>query len=235
MSCWADVSDHPEDMAMLIKRAIGSEMESLQETVASRLKDSLEQALSPIEKHLAENGTIIKSLNEELEDHAEKFNTVFNRMDSIQANVRQSEKDSSTCLTELTRLQKKINELEDRSRSNNVRLVNLPVGAEGENPRGYLQKMLPKWILSLKSSHSNLEVEKAHYIFSNNTSGPRTMIFMIHDFCIMLTGRQSWRVLGRLTHLSLMARCGSSLTSARGRCGSVRHTGRPAPNYDKKE
>ena len=60
-----------------------------------------------------------------------------------------------------------------------MRLVNLPVGAEGENPRGYLQKMLPKWIPSLKGSHSNLEVEKAHRIFSNNTSGPRTMIFRL--------------------------------------------------------
>lgn len=100
------------------------------------LKDTLAQALSPIEKHLEENGTILKSLREQLEDHAEKFNMVFNQMDSIQANMLKSEKDSSACLAETSKLQKRINELEDRSRINNVKLVNLPTGAEGENPRG---------------------------------------------------------------------------------------------------
>ncbi len=131
-------SDSPEDMATLIKQTIKSELESMHETVASMLRDSLGQALSPIEKHLAENGTILKSLKEQLEEHAEKFNTVFNQMDSIQANVRKGEKDTSACLAEMTKLQKKINELEDRSRINNVRLINLPTGAEGDNPRGYL-------------------------------------------------------------------------------------------------
>lgn len=42
----------------LIKKTMASEMESLQETVAIMLKDSLEKALDPIQKHMAENGNI---------------------------------------------------------------------------------------------------------------------------------------------------------------------------------
>ncbi|KAJ8416913.1 hypothetical protein AAFF_G00327910 [Aldrovandia affinis] len=107
-------------------------MESLKETVAAMLKDSLKEALDPITKQM------------------------------------------------VTKLRKKLNDLEDRSRSNNVRLVNLPAGIEGDDPSGYLQKMLPEWIPTLKRSHSTLlEIDRAHRIYSNNTSRPRTMIFKL--------------------------------------------------------
>ncbi|XP_072125779.1 serine/threonine-protein phosphatase 2A 65 kDa regulatory subunit A beta isoform-like [Mobula birostris] len=75
---------------------------------------------------------------------------------------------------EVSKIWKKLNDLEDRSRRNNVWPVDLPTGAEGDNPRGYLQKMLPDWIPALKNSHST-----PHRIFSNNSSRPRTMVFRL--------------------------------------------------------
>ncbi|KAJ8417421.1 hypothetical protein AAFF_G00286480 [Aldrovandia affinis] len=48
--------------------------------------------------------------------------------------------------------------------------------------------MLPEWIPTLKRSHSTpLEIDRAHRIYSNNTSRPRTMIFKL----LRYTDRQS--------------------------------------------
>lgn len=171
------LNESTEDVAMLIKRAMAAEMESLQDTVAAMLKESLEKALDPIQKHLAENGNILRSLKEQADIHAKKFSTVFNQIDSIHANLRKNEKETSACSAEVTKLQKKLDDLEDRSRRNNVRLVGLPTGAEGKDPRSYLQKMLPTWIPQLGSEP--LEIDRAHRIFSNSTARPRTMIFRL--------------------------------------------------------
>lgn len=157
---------------------MATEMETLQETVAQMLKESLEKALDPIKKHMAENGNIDRSLKEQADIHAKKLSTVFKKIDDIQASLRQNERDNNYCLMEVTKLQKKVNELEDRSRMNDMRLVNLLTGTESDDPRGCLQKMLADWIPALRTSRNiPVEIDRAHRIFSNNTSRPRTVIF----------------------------------------------------------
>ena len=83
-------NDSAEDIAMLIKRAMAAEMETFQETVALMLNESLEKALDPIQKHMAENGNILRSLKEQADIHAKKFSTVFNQIDSIQVSLRKT-------------------------------------------------------------------------------------------------------------------------------------------------
>lgn len=140
------------------------------------LKESLKKAL---EKHMAENGNILRSLKEQTDNHAKKCSTVFNKID-IQTCLHKNEKDTSSYLVEVTKLKKKLNDLEDRSRRNNVQLVNLPTGAKDNNLRGYLQKKLLEWIPSLKNSRSTpIEINRAHWIFSNSTRRPQTMIFRL--------------------------------------------------------
>lgn len=171
------------------------EMESMQRNVATLLKDSLEKALDPIEKRLKENGNIVRSLKEQLEDYAKQFDTVLNKIENVQANVSNNKNRVSSCRTEVVKLQKHLNQLEDRSRSKNVRLVNLLTGVEGDDPKGHLQKMLPKWISSLKGTHSAVvEADKAHRIFSNNTSRPRTMILRL---CVFPIAKLYWRAPGK--------------------------------------
>ncbi|KAJ8405418.1 hypothetical protein AAFF_G00318910 [Aldrovandia affinis] len=74
-------------------------MESLKETVAAMLKDSLKEALDPITKQMVENGNILRSLKEQSETHAKKFDTVFNKIDSMQVDLRKSEKETSSCFS----------------------------------------------------------------------------------------------------------------------------------------
>ena len=173
----------PADVAKLIKQTIETQMVSWQGMVSSLVKEAVCQALDPIQKGLAENGEMLKSLKGQLNDHAKRFDAVSTRIDGMEANVRTNKTNNEACLAEMIKMQKKLNELEDRSRLNNVRLVGLPLGVEANDPRGYLQKMLPKWIPTLKSlRNAVVTVDKAHRIFSNKASGSRTMIFRLLHF-----------------------------------------------------
>ena len=170
------------DIAKLITQTIEAQMGSLKETVVSLVKTALGESLDPIQKALTENGDILKSLKGQLGAHAVELDALTKRGDSIQANVRKNEETKDTCSAEMITIQRKLCELEDRSRSNNVRLVGLPLDAEGDDPRGYLQKMLPKWIPTLRSSRNAVvTVDKAHRIFSKKV-GPKTMIFRLLHF-----------------------------------------------------
>ncbi|KAJ8395862.1 hypothetical protein AAFF_G00027450 [Aldrovandia affinis] len=91
------VNDSPDEIAVLIQQAMATGMESLKETVAAMLKDSLKEALDPITKQMVENGNILRSLKEQSETHAKKFDTVFNKIDSMQVDLRKNEKETSSC------------------------------------------------------------------------------------------------------------------------------------------
>lgn len=218
------LSENKEDVAKLIKQVMAEEMESLQDTVAFMLKESLEKALDPIQKHLAENGNILRSLKEQADIHAKKFSTVFNQIDSIQANLRKNEKETSACSAEVTKLQRKLDDLEDRSRRNNVRLVGLPAGAEGDDPRRYLQKMLPTWIPRLGSDP--LEIDRAHRVFSNSTARPRTMIFRLLRYtdrqAILEGARKAKPTLTDGTKLQFFADYGPGTTKERQKYKEIR-------------
>ncbi|XP_059802220.1 uncharacterized protein LOC132378920 [Hypanus sabinus] len=165
---------------MLIKQTMATEIGIATRNGSPHAKGVAGKGSRPIQKHMAENGTILRSLKEQADIHAKKLSAVFNKIDNIQVCLRKNEKVTNSCLAEVTKIWKKLNDLEDRFRRNNVRLVNLPTGAEGNNPRGYLQEILPNWIPALKNSHSTpLEIDRAHKIFSNNTSRPQTMIFRL--------------------------------------------------------
>ncbi len=99
---------------------------------------------------------------------------------------------------QLERLTKKMTDMEDRSRRNNLRLVELPEGAEGSNVAGFLRVNLSKWIPSLKGR--DIEIDRAHRIYDGGRGSdrPHTLIFRVlrwHDRSENLKGaRQAYPV-----------------------------------------
>lgn len=57
---------------------------------------------------------------------------------------------------------------QDRARRNNLHLAGLKEGAEGDDPVGFLRKMIPQWLPSLEGS--NIEVMRAHRLPPNKSS-----------------------------------------------------------------
>lgn len=169
-----------EELAALIKQTLADEMTTLNENVTILIKDSIKESLAPIEKTLTENSGILRSLKEQMDTHAKKFTAVFSKVDSIQLSLKKNETETAHCIKEIAKLREDLIQQEDRSRRNNLRLINLPTGAEGDDPRGYIQRMLPTWIPSLASPRGPpVEIDRAHRVYSNNTSRPQTMIFRL--------------------------------------------------------
>lgn len=68
------------------------------------------------------------------------------------------------------KLRQKLKVFEDRSRTNNTRLVNSPTCTVDYGPTGYFQKSLHNWTSELKEYHStSLRIDGAHQMIYNNT------------------------------------------------------------------
>ncbi|KAL1256569.1 hypothetical protein QQF64_012114 [Cirrhinus molitorella] len=115
-------------------------------------------------------------LRQEVQSQTITVGDLASKVDKLQGETRQIKKDINTCSTEQQNLTLKIAELEDRSRRNNVRLVGLPQGCKGDDPIGFLQKILPIWIPALKKK-GPIEIDRAHRIYGSNKS--RTLIFRV--------------------------------------------------------
>lgn len=81
-------------------------------------------------------------------------------------------------------LEEKVLDLEARSRRSNLRLVNLPEGAEGEDACAFLENWLPE-ALNLALLRTALIVERAHRVelkSTSNTAAPRTLIMKFLNY-----------------------------------------------------
>ena len=179
-----------------------------------------------MKQQTTENGTLLKSLTNEINAHAKNAERMSARVDTMQGVVRQNKKDINRCLTELDTLRNKVTEMEDRSRRNNIRLINLPTGAEGDDPVGYLRAMLPQWIPTLSNSSMPIEIDRAHRTFSAYTSKPRTMIFRVlryQDRQAILQGvRRAMPKLQNGTPLEFYADYSTKTTQRRNKLKSIR-------------
>ncbi|XP_062373962.1 uncharacterized protein LOC134062095 [Sardina pilchardus] len=168
-----------EDIALLIKQTVETERETLREVVGSMLTVTLDKALSPLSACISENGALLRSLQDNIDCQAAKIETLTTKVDGLQGSVRQVKREANHCITELSKLQLKTDELEDRGRRNNIRIVNLPVGVEGEDAAGYLKTMLPVWIPDLaKTATLPLEIDRAHRVYTKSSQA-NTMIFRL--------------------------------------------------------
>lgn len=93
-------------------------------------------------------------------------------------------------------------DLEARSRRSNVRLVNLPEGAEGEDTCGFLESWIPE-VLELQSLRGKITVERAHRLGPRRQhktdSTPRTLIMKFLNYkdkeAVMKAARAKTQVL----------------------------------------
>lgn len=80
-------------------------------------------------------------------------------------------------------MEEKVIDMETRSRLNNVRLVNLPEGAEAADPCSFLEDWLPG-ALDLAPLRSPVILEKAHRVGPRRGTGdsPRTLIMKFQSY-----------------------------------------------------
>ncbi|MGH0147252.1 UNVERIFIED_CONTAM: hypothetical protein FKN15_011611 [Acipenser sinensis] len=132
-----------------------------QKETAALITTTVSNAVLEIKSSLQEHLNMITTLKIDLTAHVATVQQLVSKVDSVR----------------LKSMERKVADLEDRSRRNNIRLVGLPEGIEGEDAVGFLQDMLPKWFPAL--SQRKFEIERGHRIyghFSSDDRKPRQLI-----------------------------------------------------------
>lgn len=169
-----------DDVASIVNHAIEAQQEAMREMISRMLTEAIQSALKPFNDFIIENNAALHSMKEEMDSLSKNVASITIKVDNLQGSLRNTKKDANLCLSQLEQMQRKCNDLEDRSRRNNIRLVNLPTGMEGDDPVGFLQKMLPKWIPDLPAHSSRIEIDRAHRVYSSsNSPKPRSLIFRL--------------------------------------------------------
>ncbi len=136
-------------------------------------------ALRELREDVQATNKSVKELREEFEAIVTTAKQTRDRVDSVQAAAREDKRAVTDLKDQLQRLTEKMTDMEDRCRRNNVRLVGLPEGMEGNDAVGFLRANLSKWIPSLRGR--DVEIEQAHRVYDGGrgSNRPCTLIFRV--------------------------------------------------------
>ncbi len=180
--------DLDEAIANRIELAFKEQQSTLNSVVNSAVRDAMDSVLIPTFRGLREDiqatNKSVKELREEFEAIVTTAKQTRDRVDSVQAAAREDKRTVTDLKDQLERLTEKMTDMEDRCRRNNVRLVGLPEGMEGNDAAAFLRANLSKWIPSLRGR--DIEIDRAHRVYDGGRGSdrPRTLIFRVlrwHD------------------------------------------------------
>lgn len=144
----------------------------------------------------------INNLKKDLkEDFASKFNTVIHSIQSIEGELKQysgrlteaeerlgAVEDDASALNKTTKQlrqqEAKMEDLENRSRRSNVRLIGLPENDQGKDACTFLEKWIPE-ILGAGSFAAPLAIERAHRVPSGRpkpNAPPRALLIKFLNY-----------------------------------------------------
>lgn len=160
------------------KAAAGADIEAILE----QQREYLETRFNQLQEMGKDTEEKLSTIQTELVTLRESIGTVNKDIGKIRAKVKENTTVLSSHGSMLEELQRKLAEMEDRSRRCNLRIVGLVEGAEGANAVQFLAQSLPKWYPSLKDCP--LEIMRAHRIRprDDKRQGPRTLIFNVLRF-----------------------------------------------------
>uniref|UniRef100_H3AKL6 L1 transposable element RRM domain-containing protein n=1 Tax=Latimeria chalumnae TaxID=7897 RepID=H3AKL6_LATCH len=149
-------------------------------SMESILQD-IHQTNSQIEERISEIKSSISSMDKKMEAFTKGLDEAEHRLGNTEDSVHGLETTVQQLQETVVKLQEKTDDLENRSRRRNLRLVGLPEGEEGKDPSPFLESWLPSF-LNLPDLSNNLEVERAHQAFlprTSSTDRPRMLIFKL--------------------------------------------------------
>ncbi len=201
--------DLDDAIASRIELAFKEHQSTLNSVVNSAVRDSvLIPALRGLREDIQATNESVKELREEFEAIVTTAKQTRDRVDSVQAAAREDKRTVTDLKDQLERLAEKMTDMEDRCRRNNVRLVGLPEGMEGNDAAGFLRANLSKWIPSLRGR--DIEIDRAHRVYDGGRGSdrPRTLIFRVlrwHDRSDILKGaRQAYPVKCSQSNVTLL-------------------------------
>lgn len=144
-------------------------------------------------------GSQLDSLKDTLDKHTKDLESQHKITTSLQARMKSIEEKTSEDRDSLKKLQEKVTSMEDNSRRDNIRVINLKEGAEQGHAISYLKRILPIWFPELAACPP--EIMRAHRVGPprSSTDPPRTMILK----CLRFSDRD--QILGLARKASVVA------------------------------
>lgn len=144
------------------------ELEKLRKTMTDELTTLLNTSLEPIrssvesiESTLVTQAGTIREMETSLTDHSDRIKQVEHDVCVLQSTLE-------TLMEENAALQTKVEDLESRSRRQNLRVLGLPVGIEGKDCRDFMAKMFHTLLGGLLSELP--ELDRAHRSLQNQSN-----------------------------------------------------------------
>uniref|UniRef100_H2ZZC0 L1 transposable element RRM domain-containing protein n=1 Tax=Latimeria chalumnae TaxID=7897 RepID=H2ZZC0_LATCH len=120
----------------------------------------------------------IESLKETAQNMGNRLSTAEDRISTAEDQIQQLESGMRDLGKKLEAALTKVNDLENRSHRNNIRIVGFPENVEEGSPMSFLSKKIPE-LLGLESG-MNLDIERAHRTLAPRPApGQRPRAFMV--------------------------------------------------------
>lgn len=146
--------------------------------VTRNIKEMLDTTLANILKPVTE-------MSEKLDKIVDRLGTVEQRVSDLEDNVAANTPRLESVESALKKAMEKLENYENQSRRQNVRIIGLKEGTEGKNPLVFFEKWIPE-ALNMDMKGERLKIERAHRVGppveSTGRRGPRAVLARLHDY-----------------------------------------------------
>lgn len=170
------------DSPPLTAETLVEELEKLRKTMTGELTTLLNASLAPIrssvesiESTLVTQASTIRQMETSLSDHSDRITQVQHDVCLLQSNLESMTEENAA-------LKAKVEDLESRSKRQNLRVLGLPENIEGKNSRDFMAKMFSELLGGSLSEPP--ELDRAHRSLQPKPrpgAAPRPVIVRFHS------------------------------------------------------
>lgn len=154
------------------------------ETTLSTLLQAIQETKDELTMHIDKKATDIQATLTKIEAFlstlAEQVEEIESRVGANEDDIKETRDRNGEMEKLLTGVKDKMDELENRSRRSNIRILNIPEQAEGQDAVGFLAKTIPQ-ILGAENFSSPIILERAHRI-GKRSDRPRPIIAKLLNY-----------------------------------------------------
>lgn len=145
--------------------------------VTANVTKVMDEKLAPVLELLKKHGDTLDNHEKRLTEAEQRIVTLEDASDPVKTKVEVLEK-TVDFLTE------RLDEMENRSRRMNIRILGVPEDVEGTNPTRFFERWLPE-VLQIKTKNGRIKLESAHRSLAPKPSlkqKPRLVIARFHNY-----------------------------------------------------
>lgn len=145
--------------------------------ITSNITKVMDEKLGPLAQ-------LIQVHREELDGHARRLTEAEGRISAMEDAIDPVESRLGMLEKLLAELSERAEDLENRGRRKNIRIVGLPEGVEGDNPIWFFETWLPD-TLNIKTKSGKRKLERAHRSLAPEppiSERPRSVLVRFHNY-----------------------------------------------------